>query len=438
MNLFNDSIAPKLKKDDEAYARFHSERQSLQIISSADGTSSSLRLLKIKSLFQRMLPQMPCEYIIRQVFDNKHCTLVLSNSDNEIIGAVCYRPAFDYKFIEIVFFAIDSAYHISGYGTFLFNCFKEVCKLQYEAFLRIGNKYKDVNRTIFDLGIFNGARENEKQPILECERNAQGASLDTDKSGTASSEQQRGVKRLRISDSPILDRGNTNQEIEEYTDSTILYLLTYADNSAIGFFKKQGFTQWPVSTEWVKRIKDYGGGLLMEGKVYKGINYLQRSGLIKAVQSRIFKKMEEINDYHILRDERDIEETKQCYGGGCADAERTSETFLRDFIHFIIWTLQSNSSSWPFLEPVDTALVPDYLSVIEHPMDFSTILTKHRAGQYGSLREFADDIHLVVHNCLTYNSDTTQYYKCGQNIQRAFDDLIRKYETVIEDWGYQL
>jgi len=43
------------------------------------------------------------------------------------------------------------------------------------------------------------------------------------------------------------------------------YLLTYADNNAIGYFKKQGFTSCPTrpTKDWRGYIKDYDGGTIM-------------------------------------------------------------------------------------------------------------------------------------------------------------------------------
>ena len=44
------------------------------------------------------------------------------------------------------------------------------------------------------------------------------------------------------------------------------HFLTYADNYAIGYFKKQGFTKeiYLDRNRWVGYIKDYDGGTLME------------------------------------------------------------------------------------------------------------------------------------------------------------------------------
>ncbi|KAJ1669408.1 histone acetyltransferase, partial [Spiromyces aspiralis] len=44
------------------------------------------------------------------------------------------------------------------------------------------------------------------------------------------------------------------------------HFLTYADNYAIGYFKKQGFTKEITLDKrlWVGYIKDYEGGTLMQ------------------------------------------------------------------------------------------------------------------------------------------------------------------------------
>ena len=63
-----------------------------------------------------------------------------------------------------------------------------------------------------------------------------------------------------------------------------------------------------------------------------------------------------------------------------------------------------------FGEPVDTAKFPDYLDVIERPMDFSTMVTKLEQGEYGEdvnacLAGIRADVRLIGRNCIKYNSD---------------------------------
>ncbi|KAK1945798.1 Histone acetyltransferase GCN5 [Phytophthora citrophthora] len=71
--------------------------------------------------------------------------------------------------------------------------------------------------------------------------------------------------------------------LKEYVKTkNITHFLTYADNYAIGYFKKQGFTK-SVSMarpNWYGYIKDYDGGTLMECTIHTQINYLRITSMI--------------------------------------------------------------------------------------------------------------------------------------------------------------
>lgn len=62
----------------------------------------------------------------------------------------------------------------------------------------------------------------------------------------------------------------------------ITHFLTYADNYAIGYFKKQGFAK-VVSMprpNWFGYIKDYDGGTLMECTIHYQIDYLRITSMV--------------------------------------------------------------------------------------------------------------------------------------------------------------
>lgn len=63
----------------------------------------------------------------------------------------------------------------------------------------------------------------------------------------------------------------------------IEFLLAYADNFAIGYFKKQGFSkELKMPPErWKGFIKDYDGGTFMECKIHPKIDYCNISNIIK-------------------------------------------------------------------------------------------------------------------------------------------------------------
>ena len=71
---------------------------------------------------------------------------------------------------------------------------------------------------------------------------------------------------------------------------SINYFLTYADNYAVGYFKKQGFTKeisFPRE-RWVGYIKDYEGGTIMQCGMLPKVRYLEVHQMLadqKAVSS---------------------------------------------------------------------------------------------------------------------------------------------------------
>jgi len=58
---------------------------------------------------------------------------------------------------------------------------------------------------------------------------------------------------------------------------TINYFLTYADNYAVGYFRKQGFSK-EISFDrerWVGYIKDYEGGTIMQCRMLPKVKYVE-------------------------------------------------------------------------------------------------------------------------------------------------------------------
>ncbi|KAE8668822.1 Histone acetyltransferase GCN5 [Hibiscus syriacus] len=63
----------------------------------------------------------------------------------------------------------------------------------------------------------------------------------------------------------------------------LTHFLTYADNNAVGYFIKQGFTKeiHLVRDRWHGYIKDYDGGILMECKIDPKLPYTDLSTMIR-------------------------------------------------------------------------------------------------------------------------------------------------------------
>lgn len=102
--------------------------------------------------------------------------------------------------------------------------------------------------------------------------------------------------------------------------SEVMHFLTYADNYAIGYFKKQvrmvcvfaraysdirvlqGFTKeisLPRPT-WVGYIKDYEGGTLMQCSMVPRVRYLEVQELLAAQKQAVLDKIRQISRSHVV------------------------------------------------------------------------------------------------------------------------------------------
>nr|XP_020452864.1 ATPase family AAA domain-containing protein 2 isoform X2 [Monopterus albus] len=83
------------------------------------------------------------------------------------------------------------------------------------------------------------------------------------------------------------------------------------------------------------------------------------------------------------------------------DTLRELRLFLRDVTN----RLSQDKRFRAFTKPVDLDEVPDYAEVIKKPMDLSTVLSKIDLHQYGTVKEFLEDVDLIWQNALEYNPD---------------------------------
>ncbi|KAF5745815.1 bromodomain-containing protein [Tripterygium wilfordii] len=84
---------------------------------------------------------------------------------------------------------------------------------------------------------------------------------------------------------------------------------------------------------------------------------------------------------------------------------------------FILDRLQKKDRYGVFSEPVDLNELPDYLDIVEHPMDFSTVRKKLADGVYAYLEQFEKDVFLICSNAMEYNAPYTIYFRQAQSIQ---------------------
>ena len=250
-------------------------------------------------------------------------------------------------------------------------------------------------------------------------------------------------------------------------DQGLQYFLTYADNNAIGYFKKQGFNmalKMPME-KWKEYIKDYDGGTLMEAYCNPMIDYSNLSEIIKEQKNKIkefaskflnvktkhsFSELEKVikkekleNSYKKIKtgdDKFQYEITEELFnvipgmkesGWEYSDYKKQLEIEKEGNINFItqcrniINKLKKNKNSWPFREPVNEEQVQDYYKKIKEPMDLQTLEKGLESGNYKSKNTFVKDLRKIFDNSRTYNKPGSIYHRYATALENSIEDDIK-------------
>ncbi|XP_053991916.1 uncharacterized protein LOC128883507 isoform X2 [Hylaeus volcanicus] len=81
-----------------------------------------------------------------------------------------------------------------------------------------------------------------------------------------------------------------------------------------------------------------------------------------------------------------------------------------------------------FHQPVDVNLVPEYLTIVEHPMDFSKIEFKIQNGDYMNFSDMSRDVDLIFSNCKRFNATNTIFFKQAVSISLWWKKLKQQYQ----------
>ncbi|KAJ5899003.1 hypothetical protein N7495_003747 [Penicillium taxi] len=239
--------------------------------------------------------------------------------------------------------------------------------------------------------------------------------------------------------------------LKDYVKSTspIMHFLTYADNYAIGYFKKQGFTKEITldKTIWMGYIKDYEGGTIMQCTMIPKIRYLEVGRMLVKQKEAVQAKIRAFSLSHVIHqppkewkngvrkiDPLSIPVIQE--SGWSPDMDEMARQprhgpNYNQLLH-LLNEMQNHTSAWPFTQPVNRDEVPDYYEVIMEPMDFSTMEEKHENDMYPTPQEFIRDASLVFDNCRRYNNETTAYAKCANKVEKYMFQQIRN----IPEWSH--
>ncbi|XP_046682455.1 peregrin isoform X3 [Homalodisca vitripennis] len=107
------------------------------------------------------------------------------------------------------------------------------------------------------------------------------------------------------------------------------------------------------------------------------------------------------------------------------------------FLRKLVDLLRARDTGEIFIEPVDQSEVPDYGDVVKHPMDLSTMRQKVDDFEYSCLEEFQADFHLMIDNCLAYNSKDTVFYRAALKMRDQGGMLLRQAAKDLEVMGLE-
>ncbi|KAM3966079.1 gcn5 acetyltransferase [Aphomia sociella] len=224
--------------------------------------------------------------------------------------------------------------------------------------------------------------------------------------------------------------------------NNILHFLTFADEFAIGYFKKQGFSKDIKLPRAMYQgyIKDYEGATLMHCELNPRIVYTQFTTVIRQ-QKEIVKKLIDMRQKEV----RKIHPGLTCFKEGVRSIPAESIPGLRESgwrcgpgrlepeaepdlaaLRNVLQAVKNHTAAWPFLKPVDKAEVPDYYDHIKYPMDLRTMGERIKARYYVSKRLFIADMTRIFTNCRLYNSPDTDYYRCANGLEKYFQSKMKE------------
>ena len=239
--------------------------------------------------------------------------------------------------------------------------------------------------------------------------------------------------------------------LKDYVKATsqVMHFLTYADNYAIGYFKKQGFTKEITleKSRWMGYIKDYEGGTIMQCSMVPKIRYLESGRMLLKQKECANAKIRAVSkSYEIHQppsqwskgdlkaiDPLTIPAIKNSGWSPVMDelarAPRHGPNY-NALLH-LLNDMQNNSNAWPFQQPVNKDEVLDYYDVIKEPMDLATMEEKHEKDLYPTPEDFIRDAKLIFDNCRKYNNESTPYAKAATRLERYMWQRIRD----IPEWS---
>ncbi|XP_070554018.1 transcription initiation factor TFIID subunit 1-like [Ptychodera flava] len=107
----------------------------------------------------------------------------------------------------------------------------------------------------------------------------------------------------------------------------------------------------------------------------------------------------------------------------------TMSTMLEEILN----TMRDMETTYPFHQPVNPRLVPDYYKIVKRPMDLQTMRDNVRKKKYCSKEDFLEDVQQIVNNSTIYNGAKSpltmqaqaMHEMCKQKVAEKEDKFAR-------------
>ncbi|KPP57352.1 hypothetical protein Z043_124937, partial [Scleropages formosus] len=211
----------------------------------------------------------------------------------------------------------------------------------------------------------------------------------------------------------------------------ILCFLTYADEYAIGYFKKQGFSKdiKVPKSRYLGYIKDYEGATLMECELNPRIPYTELSLIIKK-QKEIVKKLIDRKQNQI----RKVYPGLTCFKEGVrqipvesipgirtsppvpsAPPSLVSQPRVHMYRHSFLRRRSWMEAQCKGQMPPHSIGIP-----LARWTDLKTMTERLKNRYYITKKLFIADLQRIITNCREYNPPDSEYCKCANTLEKFF------------------
>jgi protein polybromo-1 len=91
----------------------------------------------------------------------------------------------------------------------------------------------------------------------------------------------------------------------------------------------------------------------------------------------------------------------------------------------IDYTIEGRSLIEPFIEKPSKKLYPDYYTIIQHPIDMTTIERNIENDRYGTVDDIVGDYRLMFNNCRKYNEENSMIYDDATRLEKVLNQKLK-------------